>query len=49
MVFCLRYSPLTPGHPQPKTLTISGSPRKGNTDFVLTEIFDKIDDEYEKN
>ncbi|MBU1132035.1 flavodoxin family protein [Patescibacteria group bacterium] len=31
----------------PKTLLISGSPRKGNSDFVLAEIFDRIDGEKE--
>ncbi|MCK4553994.1 flavodoxin family protein [Candidatus Parcubacteria bacterium] len=30
-----------------KILLISGSPRKGNTDFVLSTIFDKVDDNKE--
>lgn len=30
-----------------KTLLISGSPRKGNTDFVLSRIFDKLNGDKE--
>ncbi|HCU70165.1 MAG TPA: flavodoxin family protein [Candidatus Moranbacteria bacterium] len=30
-----------------KILLISGSPRKGNTDFVLTSIFDKLENDKE--